>query len=224
MRPLKRTSAQVPLSRLWQMAPLPADRGPPRPKPERRGEAGVSHTGRVRLRRVRGPESPRKHVRYDAPGRTDTRPRRHETPLGAGAQTHPRDSRVTLGLGREARGWGFRDTPTPGNPRAEGGELRVEKAHCRATVVGISQLRPMRREGGKDGGRRQEAPPTCPPSALRHQAGTGTLGRSRLEGLTAHIAVQATGPCTLLAGKWLSGGHLQGNGSREYLLSDFTWP
>lgn len=173
-RPLKRTSAQVPLSRLWQMAPLPADRGPPRPKPERRGEAGVSHTGRVRLRRVRGPESPRKHVRYDAPGRTDTRPRRHGTPLGAGAQTHPRDSRVTLGLGREARGWGFRDTPTPGNPRAEGGELRVEKAHCRATVVGISQLRPMRREreGRTEGAGRRHRPPAHPaPYATRRGPG-----------------------------------------------------
>ena len=67
------------LSRHKRMEPVPANRGPSRPKPERRGEAGELHISRVRLQRVRGggggggggPEGP---VRHESQRPTDNPP------------------------------------------------------------------------------------------------------------------------------------------------------
>lgn len=87
----------------------------------------------------------------------------------------------------------------------------MERARSPGNLCGAQPARPKEpRVGGRDRGRPQEAPPTCPPCALRHQAGTGTLGRSRLEGLALGKAVQGPGPPTLRLGDGCLGGALTG--------------
>lgn len=76
---------------------------------------------------------------------------------------------------------------------AGAGERSVERERSPATAMGICQRRPKRGElvGGTEGARRRRRPPAHPaPCALRHRAGTRTPGRSRLEGLALHSAVQ----------------------------------
>lgn len=51
-------SVQVPLYRHKRMAPVPANRGPPRPKSERRGEAGVPPHRPGAAVEGAGPQSP----------------------------------------------------------------------------------------------------------------------------------------------------------------------
>lgn len=113
-----------------------------------------------------------------------------------GPTVHPRrkgaDSpgrqRVALGLCPAAWGWGFRDSPPPQAIIGLGagtGELSP------ATAVGISQHGPKRGEleGGTEGARRRRRPPAHPAPCATGR-GTRTPGRSRLEGLALHSAVQ----------------------------------
>lgn len=171
---------QLPLSRHKRMPPVPANRGPPRTKPERRGEAGVPHIGRVRLRRVRGPESPEEHVRHDAPGRKDTKLGPYRTLFSARTQTHPEGSKPRRVSVRRP-GAGGSATPPPQAITGGGtgaGEHGVEWARSPGTSVVISQHGPQReeqegaREGGTEGARRRRRPPAHPaPYATRRGPG-----------------------------------------------------
>lgn len=187
----KSTRAQVLLSRPRQMAPVPANRGPP-------SDAGGGSTPtmagcgcrgcRIRsplgdrfcviLPETRKPDwSPTVHppaqgrrLTQEAAGRTGSLPRRP----GLGVPRHPPPQAI-MGRGAGA------------------GERSVERERSPATAMGICQRRPKRGElvGGTEGARRRRRPPAHPaPCALRHRAGTRTPGRSRLEGLALHSAVQ----------------------------------
>lgn len=182
--------------------------------------------GRVRLRRVRGLRSSLGNVsdtmlrdaRIPNPGPTIhfTARGRRLTPKAEG---HARSLSGGPGLGVPRH-------PHPRQSRASEQKLVARRGEGTqpGDLCGAQPARPKApRAGGRDRGRPQEAPPTCPPCALRHQAGTRTLGRSRLEGLALGTTVQGPGPPTLQLGDDCLGGHLRDNGSWESLFGDLTW-
>lgn len=217
------------LSRHKRMEPVPANRGPSRPKPERRGEAGELHISRVRLQRVRGGgggvESPEEHVRHDAPGRTDTQPGPYRALFGARTQTHPEGKGPRLVSVRRPGAGGFA-TPPPQAIAGRGagaGEHSVERARSPGTSVAISQRGPKQREqeGGTEGARRRHRPPAHPaPYATRR--GPGPWGGAGWRAWPCN-AVQGPGPPTLRLGNGCLLGHLRDNGSWESLFGDLTW-
>lgn len=137
--------------------------------------------------------------------------------FSARTQTHPEGSEPRrVSVRRPGAGGSATPPPQAITGRGAGAEEHgVEWARSPGTSVVISQHGPQRgeqeggREGGTDRGLSQEAPPTCPPCALRHQAGTGTLGRSRLEGQALRNAAGSRASHSA-AGEWLSRGPLAG--------------
>lgn len=159
------------------------------------------------------PESPGEHVRHDAPGRTDTQPGPYRALFGARTQTHP-EGRGPRWVSVRRPGAGGSATPPPqavtGRGVRAGEQGRRGEGAQPGDLCGDQPARPKApRAGGRDRGRPQEAPPTCPPCALRHQAGTGTLGRSRLEGLALQRSAGSRTSHSA-AGGWLSRGPLAG--------------
>lgn len=124
-------------------------------------EAGVLHSGRVRLHRVRDSESPGGQVLRDTPGSTETRLGPQSSSPGARAQTHPGGS-GSHWVSAQPPWAGGSATPPP--PQAIMGRGAGAGEHSLATAVGISQHGPKRGEleGGIEGARRRRRPPAHP--------------------------------------------------------------